>query len=157
MSAVPSMPSMPSGSPNGDQRDEQHVEQRPELPTEQHPEQPSEGMSIDHLSPEAIAALVDGELGRRAEHRAKIHLVHCKYCRDEVNAQRQAAHRLRGLATDVHASGTLIERLRRIPDQAVADSPRDKFSADGCRRPESISDAVDLMIRKLGRRSGSKP
>ena len=75
-------------------------------------------LSVDHLSTEAIAALVDGELSRRAEHRAKIHLVHCESCRAEVRAQRSAAHRLRE-------------------------------HVDGCRRPETLVDRVDLLLRKL--------
>lgn len=110
------------------------------------------GLSIDHLSPEAIAALVDRELPRKAEHRAKVHLVHCKYCRDEVNAQRQAASRLRKHATEVQPPRSLLDRLRRIPEECNQGDEQHDFGIDGRRRPEGITDRMDLMIRKLGRR-----
>lgn len=116
-----------------------------------HTQAPS-GLSIDHLSPEAIAALVDEELPRKAEHRAKVHLVHCKYCRDEVNAQRQAASRLREHATDVQPPMSLLDRLRRIPEECDHADDQHHFGIDGRRRPQGITDRVDLMIRKLGRR-----
>ena len=51
--------------------------------------------SVEHLSAAAVTALVDNELSARAEHRAKVHLVHCDECRDEVRRQRQAAEALR--------------------------------------------------------------
>ncbi|KAB1503971.1 anti-sigma factor [Corynebacterium sp. 320] len=115
-----------------------------------------DGLSIEHLSPEAIAALVDGELTRKAEHRAKIHLVHCKECRDEVNTQREAAQRLRDNTCPMSASGTLIERLNAIPatyQSEAGESERDKhhnIGTDGRRKPETLPDAVDLLLRKLG-------
>ncbi|MEO5310906.1 MULTISPECIES: zf-HC2 domain-containing protein [Corynebacterium] len=106
-------------------------------------------LSVDHLSTEAIAALVDGELSRRAEHRAKIHLVHCETCRAEVRAQRSAAHRLREHASAVHTPGGLMEKLQRIPDECDEDEAPHRFSVDGCRRPETLVDRVDLLLRKL--------
>lgn len=106
-------------------------------------------LSVDHLSTEAIAALVDGELTRRAEHRAKIHLVHCEACRAEVRAQRSAAHRMREHASAVHTPGGLIEKLQRIPDECDEEEPSHRFSVDGCRRPETLVDRVDLLLRKL--------
>lgn len=106
-------------------------------------------LSVDHLSTEAIAALVDGELSRRAEHRARIHLVHCETCRAEVRAQRSAAHRMREHASAVHTPGGLIEKLQRIPDECDENEPSHRFSVDGCRRPETLVDRVDLLLRKL--------
>ncbi|CAI37552.1 zf-HC2 domain-containing protein [Corynebacterium jeikeium] len=106
-------------------------------------------LSVDHLSTEAIAALVDGELSRRAEHRAKIHLVHCETCREEVRAQRSAAHRMRKHASAVHTPGGLKEKLQRIPDECDEGEPSHRFSVDGCRRPETLVDRVDLLLRKL--------
>lgn len=110
------------------------------------------GLSVEHLSPEAIAALVDGELTSRAEHRAKVHLVHCQACREEVQQQRDAAQRLRE-DIEVHASGSLIERLTRIPECCPDQPPTQRFGVDGCRRPETIVDGVDLFIRRIARRS----
>lgn len=122
-----------------------------------------EELSVEHLSTEAIAALVDGELSPRATHRAKVHLVHCTECRREIIRQREAADRLREHAATVFASGNLIARLRGIPE-AVATGLSDgearrrpsepgHFTVDGRRRPETISDRVDLLIRKVGRGS----
>lgn len=112
-------------------------------------------LSVEHLSLEAIAALADGELSRKAEHRAKIHLVHCMGCRDQVRQQREASERLREEwqreQAEVKASGSLIERLSRIPEIS-ADVPRPRaFGVDGCRHPETFVDSVDLMLRKLQR------
>ncbi len=44
--------------------------------------------SVEHLNPEAVAAFVDNELSPAAAHRAKIHLVHCPECREEIHRQR---------------------------------------------------------------------
>ena len=45
---------------------------------------PREFASVEHLSLEAVAAFVDGELTPLAMHRARVHLVHCEECRAEV-------------------------------------------------------------------------
>uniref|UniRef100_UPI0021753F9A anti-sigma factor family protein n=1 Tax=Corynebacterium diphtheriae TaxID=1717 RepID=UPI0021753F9A len=49
--------------------------------------------SVEHLNPEAVAAFVDNELSPAAAHRAKIHLVHCPECREEIHRQRGGAPR----------------------------------------------------------------
>lgn len=118
---------------------------------------------VGHLTPEVVAALVDGELSRGAEHRARIHLVHCVECRDEVRAQRQASDRLRGSIPmdQLHASGSLLSRLVRIPDDCArgAESPddapadRDAVGIDGCRRPDSITGRMAAAARKVQRRT----
>lgn len=46
--------------------------------------------STDHLSAEAVAAYVDGELSMTAHLRAGRHLADCDQCRADVDAQRQA-------------------------------------------------------------------
>lgn len=117
--------------------------------------------SIEHLSSEAIAALVDGELPRRAEHRAKIHLVHCMECREEVKAQRQAANIVRENSASLnalHASARLMDRLCSIPQSCgeqkeIADDKitSSSISIDGRRRPESLVDAVDLALHRIHR------
>ena len=118
-----------------------------------------DGMCIDHLSFEAIAALVDGELSHKAEHRAKLHLVHCSSCREEVHIQREASQRLRADQWDACASGSLIERLKSIPDNCPDDSdiPEHEkhygIARDGCRRPETFTDYMDLLVRRIGRKN----
>ncbi|QNH96312.1 anti-sigma factor family protein [Corynebacterium anserum] len=119
-----------------------------------HAYKPDHALSVEHLSPEAMAALVDGELSPRAEHRAKVHLVHCQRCRDEVREQRRAAERLRD-DCGVHASGSLIERLTRIPECCEEYSRDRGFGVDGRRRPETLIDGVDLFFRRIQRKSKS--
>ncbi|WP_420098819.1 anti-sigma factor family protein [Corynebacterium sp.] len=117
---------------------------------------------VGHLTPEVVAALVDGELSRGAEHRARIHLVHCEECRAEVRAQRQASDRLRGSIPmeQVHASGSLLSRLVRIPDDCAGGDGQqedptgyDDVGIDGCRRPDSITARMAAVARKMQRRA----
>ncbi len=118
-------------------------------------------LSIDHLSPEAIAAFVDGELPRKAVDRAASHLAHCDECRAEVHGQQQAARALRedSCADSVSASHRLMQKLRSIPELARQQSeiPESEkhylIAADGCRKPECLSDALDLFVRKFGSKS----
>ncbi|WP_246846955.1 anti-sigma factor [Corynebacterium sp. sy039] len=74
--------------------------------------------SVDHLNPEAVAAFVDGELTPSAAHRARIHLVHCYECREEIKRQQKASERLR-LANNENmcAPSELITRLCQIAQQ----------------------------------------
>jgi hypothetical protein len=67
-----------------------------------------------HLAQEAIAALVDGELGSGPAARAARHLAGCASCRMAVQAQREAKEALHR-ATDVAVPGDLLSRLRAIP------------------------------------------
>lgn len=138
-------------------------------------------LSIDHLCPEAIAALVDGELSPQAEHRAMMHLVACAECRTEVSEQRAASRRLKNDSMEVHASGALLAALQKIPqisanERGVECSTRaggasaeagpgsqgggksrssapGGFTVDGCRIPETLLDRVDLLVRRMQRRS----
>lgn len=73
-------------------------------------------MSIpeSHLAQEAIAALVDGELGAGPAGRAARHLAGCAQCRMAVQAQREAKDALHSCA-DVAVPGDLLTRLREIP------------------------------------------
>lgn len=116
--------------------------------------------SIEHLNSEAIAALVDGELPRRAEHRAKVHLVHCAECREEVKAQRQASTILRennASLDNLHASPRLMDKLCSIPQACDGQKnvsttlSSSSISIDGRRHPESLIDAVDLVLRRIHR------
>ena len=54
--------------------------------------------STEHLSTEAVAAFVDGELRMTAHLRAAHHLSLCPECAAEVDAQRQARAALRDSA-----------------------------------------------------------
>lgn len=88
-------------------------------------------MEIGHLGPEAIAALVDGELSPSAAERARIHLVNCAECRREVLSQREVAQAMRtamaqqdgpGHAVEHEGQGlpaALLSRLAAIPEDSV--------------------------------------
>ena len=67
-----------------------------------------------HLAQEAIAALVDGELGAGPAQRAARHLAGCGQCRMAVQAQREAKEALHASA-DVSVPGDLMSRLCAIP------------------------------------------
>ncbi|BBZ00435.1 anti-sigma E factor RseA [Mycolicibacterium fallax] len=70
--------------------------------------------STEHLSTEALAAFVDGELPVSAQLRATHHLALCPECSAEVGAQRQARAALRD-STPITAPSTLLGMLSRIP------------------------------------------
>lgn len=113
-----------------------------------------QGHEVGHLSTEAVAALVDGELSSGATDRAKGHLVHCADCRAEVRAQRQAADRVRrsGGLDGVHVPGALLARLTGIPSSCgdlTEDLPgTGTVGVDGCRRPETLGDRLSTAVRR---------
>ena len=110
------------------------------------------GNDVGHLTTEAVAALVDGELSTGAESRAKVHLVHCSDCREEVRAQRQAAARMRdqaGTMSEVHAPGALLDRLTGIPASCGEPDDHDGVGVDGRRRPESLGARLSTSVRRM--------
>lgn len=95
--------------------------------------------STEHLSTEAIAAFVDGELRMTAHLRAGHHLSLCPLCAAEVDAQRQARSALRD-SCPVAMPSSLLGLLSQIPDRdllqppAEDDAPRVTDGADRARR-----------------------
>lgn len=78
--------------------------------------------STEHLSIEAIAAFVDGELRMSAHLRAAHHLSLCPDCAMEVDAQRQARAALRdSLPVDMPSS--LLGLLSQIPNHSPVEPP----------------------------------
>lgn len=69
-----------------------------------------------HLAPDAVVALVDGELSAGAQDRASSHLARCPFCAAEVAAQRQASSAVRGADTPEVSSG-LLASLMAIPQE----------------------------------------
>ncbi|MBI1759484.1 MAG: hypothetical protein HYR62_09715 [Actinobacteria bacterium] len=67
-----------------------------------------------HLAGEALAALVDGELGPGAYHRAVAHLVRCGECRSAVAFQREAKAVLAAGGLPTMPEG-LFARLHEVP------------------------------------------
>jgi anti-sigma factor RsiW len=78
--------------------------------------------STEHLSIEAVAAFVDGELRMTAHLRAAHHLSLCQECAAEVEAQRQARAALRDSCPIVVPS-TLLGMLSQIPHHPPQDPP----------------------------------
>lgn len=106
--------------------------------------------SVDHLSPEAVAAFVDEELTKGAMHRARVHMVHCEDCRAEVAQQRRASERLKEANTDEipMIPSTLMDRLHSIA-HTCPEGPRAEDSAF-C-EPEGIIDRMDMLLRSIKR------
>ena len=75
---------------------------------------PRQFNSTEHLSSEAIAAFVDGELRMKAHLRAGHHLALCGQCAGEVEAQGQARAALRD-SRPVSMPSTLMNLLSAIP------------------------------------------
>lgn len=97
---------------------------------------PRQFSSTDHLSIEAIAAYVDGELPMKAHLRAGSHLSLCPQCAAEVDAQGQARAALRE-SRPVTMPSTLMGLLSQIPQstpEEPAVGPDDDQSGDGMPR-----------------------
>lgn len=81
------------------------------------PKRRKEFASIEHLSPEAVAAYVDQELTPAAVRRAENHLIACPECRGEVERQCRAAAALQACSqvdSTLHAPSDLIAKLAGI-------------------------------------------
>jgi anti-sigma factor RsiW len=86
----------------------------------------------DHLTVEAVAAYVDGELAERPYDRATRHLAACPECAAQVVAQGQARSALRS-ARCPSLPSSLMSALRSIPhDTELPGAPNGlAMSADG--------------------------
>jgi hypothetical protein len=83
---------------------------------------PREFGSTEHLSTEAIAAFVDGELRMTAHLRAGHHLSLCPQCAAEVDAQGQARAALRE-SCPINMPSGLLGLLSQIPHRPTEDPP----------------------------------
>jgi hypothetical protein len=84
--------------------------------------------STEHLSTEAIAAFVDGELRMTAHLRAAHHLSLCTQCAAEVEAQRQARAALRD-SRPIAIPSSLLGLLSQIPQDSAQVQPSDDDQA----------------------------
>lgn len=78
--------------------------------------------STEHLSTEAIAAFVDGELRMAAHLRAAHHMSLCAQCSAEVEAHGQARAALRD-SCPIVMPNSLLGALSQIPHRAPVDPP----------------------------------
>lgn len=108
--------------------------------------------SIDHLSAEAVAAFVDGELAPRARVRALKHLMFCPECAEDVATQRHASAALHNCAAPPSAPGDLFSRLSSIPSTCPTDGPDATSSV--CRPADSVWDLLDTVYRRGVRAMG---
>lgn len=83
---------------------------------------PRQFASTDHLSAEAVAAFVDGELQMKAHMRAASHLSACRECAAEVDAQGQARSALRE-SRPISMPTALMGLLSQIPESAPPEPP----------------------------------
>lgn len=108
--------------------------------------------SVEHLNPEAVAAFVDAELDPKAMHRARVHLVHCPQCRDEVARQR-AAHDdlalLKTADTALRVPAALLAKLADIEITGTCGDNTDLPLRDTGHR--ALVDKVDLVYRAIRR------
>ncbi len=74
--------------------------------------------STEHLSIEAIAAFVDGELRMKAHLRAASHLSLCPQCAAEIEAQRRARSALRD-SRPIAIPNSLLGQLSQIPHHSA--------------------------------------
>lgn len=86
--------------------------------------------STEHLSTEAIAAFVDGELRMSAHLRAAHHLSLCPECAAEVDAQGQARSALRD-SCPISIPSTLLGALSQIPHHTPPVAPQEPNAEQG--------------------------
>lgn len=120
----------------------------------QRPKRPREFSSVEHLSPEAVVAFVDGELVESAVHRARVHLVQCPSCREETRGQRGTAEWLRGSHLDeqVRAPRDLVARLAGIASMSPVVGP--DLETVPTTHPEDFLDRVEVFLRSFRRIRG---
>jgi hypothetical protein len=90
--------------------------------------------STEHLSIEAIAAFVDGELSMKAHLRAAHHMSLCPECAAEVEAQRRARAALRD-SRPIAIPTSLLGQLTQIPLHTHPEPVDQSQLADGVQRP----------------------
>ena len=98
--------------------------------------------STEHLSIEAIAAYVDGELRMKSYLRAAHHLSLCPECAAEVEGQTQARTALRD-SLPINMPSSLLGVLSQIPE-AVPDEPAGPVNG----LADQLADGTDRSRRK---------
>ncbi|ANE03701.1 hypothetical protein [Corynebacterium crudilactis] len=109
--------------------------------------------SVDHLSVDAAAMFVDNELSRGAMHRARLHIIHCAECRDEINRQRETVNYLRKECTnkEVSAPMDLKARLASLATECVPGPGAEDLAMQ---RPESFVAKVESVVRAVRKNQG---
>ncbi|MGW7538360.1 anti-sigma factor family protein [Amycolatopsis sp. NPDC054798] len=104
-----------------------------------------------HLMPDAVVALVDGELTPVAHDRALAHVARCPDCAAEVTSQRQAVAAVKDAGAPSMSAGFLAS-LRSIPEHTDLPGTPDNLAvtADGqlvaIQRPERVAGLRDAGV-----------
>ncbi|WP_037353363.1 anti-sigma factor family protein [Amycolatopsis orientalis] len=104
-----------------------------------------------HLMPDAVVALVDGELTPAAHDRALAHVARCPDCAAEVASQRQAVAAVKDAGAPAMSAGFLAS-LRSIPEHTDLPGAPDNLAvtADGqlvaIQRPERVAGLRDAGV-----------
>ena len=109
--------------------------------------------SVDHLSADAAAMFVDNELSRGAMHRARLHIVHCAECREEINRQRETVDYLRSECKneEVSAPMDLKARLASLANECMPGPGAEDLAMQ---RPESFVAKVESVVRAVRKNQG---
>lgn len=114
---------------------------------------PRKFSSTDHLSPEAVAAFVDGELDPASHRRATMHLEECAQCQAEVDDQRDMSTVLKlwgNTQVEIRASESLRTELQELAHNAQA-AVGPGIEGVVAAAPESFLDGVDAAYRSFRR------
>lgn len=109
------------------------------------------GLPESHLLPDAVVALVDGELSLGAQDRAAAHLARCPGCAAEVASQRQAVAAIKRAGAPSMSAGFLAS-LRSIPEHTELPGSPDNLAitADGqlvaIQRPDRVAGLRDSGV-----------
>ena len=109
--------------------------------------------SVDHLSSDAAAMFIDNELSRGAMHRARLHLVHCAECRQEITRQRDTVDFVRTECRNdnVTAPSDLKAKLMNLANECA---PGPGAEDVAIQRPESFVAKVESVVRAVRRTQG---
>lgn len=109
--------------------------------------------SVDHLSSDAAAMFIDNELSRGAMHRARLHLVHCSECRQEITRQRDTVDFVRTECRNdnVTAPSDLKAKLMSLANEC---DPGPGAEDVAIQRPESFVAKVESVVRAVRRTQG---
>ncbi len=109
--------------------------------------------SVDHLSSDAAAMFVDNELSKGAMHRARLHLIHCAECREEINRQRDTVDFVRSECQNqnVTAPTDLKAKLMSLANECSPGPGADDLAIQ---RPESFVAKVESVVRAVRRTQG---
>lgn len=116
-------------------------------------EKAQEFASVDHLSVDAAAMFVDNELSKGAMHRARLHILHCAECREEIRLQRETVEFLRTECRDEKVSAP-VDLKAKLAGLANECAPGPGAEDLAMQRPDSFVAKVESVVRAVRRTQG---